>query len=534
MKKLIFIFLLLAGVVFGAVTETNPSNINFTGQISLSGTGIFTLFQPASSNLSDISALSTQTFGLSLLSTADAAALRASAELGGSALLDVGAVGGTVAAGDDSRFDKASQIWDGSNYVNSANLYDGSAGSVYLSVYAGSATNANYAYSATKAETALTISGTIPSSQVSGLATVASTGSYSSLLGTPTIPTNTNQLTNGAGYITASGTALTISGTIPATQVSGLAAVATTGSFSSLNGKPTTISGYGITNAATVTGGGTVTLSATGSATVTISGTGGTLGSAAYLSTGIAAGTVAAGDDVRLTGTYALWNVARVIQLVPKGFGTSGGGSTGNVSDYAGAGFRVTSGTATGGYARATLIRGVTSLSGFTGAGINFARPIRFAVYGSGGDMTTTSRIRFLVGGNGGVPATSGSDALATRGFGAEIMSESSKARIRLFAHDGTTYSTGSWVDIHTSTSLQDRMIGMIIESDGAGSIKLYLSSGAYYSGSIPTTPTSTLSGGPIIYSGAGEMIDVVAVNDATGTPASSTFVAFQAQLEVR
>ena len=35
-----------------------------------------------------------------------------------------------------------------------------------------------------------------------GLATVASTGAYSDLTGTPTIPTNNTQLTNGAGYIT--------------------------------------------------------------------------------------------------------------------------------------------------------------------------------------------------------------------------------------------------------------------------------------------------------------------------------------------
>jgi hypothetical protein len=35
-----------------------------------------------------------------------------------------------------------------------------------------------------------------------GLATVATSGAYSDLTGTPTIPTNNNQLTNGAGYIT--------------------------------------------------------------------------------------------------------------------------------------------------------------------------------------------------------------------------------------------------------------------------------------------------------------------------------------------
>lgn len=43
----------------------------------------------------------------------------------------------------------------------------------------------------------------LSASDVSGLATVATTGAYSSLSGLPTIPTNTNQLTNGANFITA-------------------------------------------------------------------------------------------------------------------------------------------------------------------------------------------------------------------------------------------------------------------------------------------------------------------------------------------
>ena len=37
------------------------------------------------------------------------------------------------------------------------------------------------------------------------LATVATSGAYSDLSGTPTVPTNNNQLTNGAGYVTSSG-----------------------------------------------------------------------------------------------------------------------------------------------------------------------------------------------------------------------------------------------------------------------------------------------------------------------------------------
>lgn len=46
------------------------------------------------------------------------------------------------------------------------------------------------------------------------LATVATSGSYNDLSNKPTIPTNTNQLTNGAGFITSSGTAANVSGTV--------------------------------------------------------------------------------------------------------------------------------------------------------------------------------------------------------------------------------------------------------------------------------------------------------------------------------
>lgn len=46
------------------------------------------------------------------------------------------------------------------------------------------------------------------------LAKVATSGSYNDLSNKPTIPTNTNQLTNGAGFITSSGTAANVSGTV--------------------------------------------------------------------------------------------------------------------------------------------------------------------------------------------------------------------------------------------------------------------------------------------------------------------------------
>ena len=48
-----------------------------------------------------------------------------------------------------------------------------------------------------------------------GAGTSSFSGSYNDLTNKPTIPTNNNQLTNGAGYITSSGTAKTISDTLP-------------------------------------------------------------------------------------------------------------------------------------------------------------------------------------------------------------------------------------------------------------------------------------------------------------------------------
>lgn len=50
----------------------------------------------------------------------------------------------------------------------------------------------------------ITSSAKLAASLVSGLATVATSGSYNDLSNKPTIPTNTNQLTNGAGFITSS------------------------------------------------------------------------------------------------------------------------------------------------------------------------------------------------------------------------------------------------------------------------------------------------------------------------------------------
>lgn len=66
----------------------------------------------------------------------------------------------------------------------------------------------------------------------SSLATVATSGSYIDLSNKPTIPTNTNQLTNGSAFITSAALS-------PYALNSSLATVATSGSYNDLSNKPT-------------------------------------------------------------------------------------------------------------------------------------------------------------------------------------------------------------------------------------------------------------------------------------------------------
>lgn len=99
---------------------------------------------------------------------------------------------------------------------------------------------------------------------------IAKTGTYSDLIGTPTIPTKVSELTNDAGYTTNTGTVTRVdvgtsqyspaSGivslpayptTLPASDVSAWAKASTKPSytFSELTTHPTTLAGYGITDA---------------------------------------------------------------------------------------------------------------------------------------------------------------------------------------------------------------------------------------------------------------------------------------------
>ena len=73
---------------------------------------------------------------------------------------------------------------------------------------------------------------------VNSLCTVATSGKYCDLTGTPTIPTNNNQLTNGCGYTTCTGT-LVASDLTPYAKSCTLCTVATSWKYCDLTWKPT-------------------------------------------------------------------------------------------------------------------------------------------------------------------------------------------------------------------------------------------------------------------------------------------------------
>ena len=206
---------------------------------------------------------------------------------------------------------------------------------------------------------------------------------------------------------------------------------------------------------------------------------------------------------------WALWNIRPIVAV---SYGASGTGSTGAASpNLLGV---VSCGTSTSGYGRMSIARGLTSVTSFTGGGINFSVPLSVGWIGALNISGTTHCARIVVGGNGGVPATADANALTVRGFGVEFGWQNSRIECRLFAHDGTTYSTSAWNG--AAIGAYSGLTSVVLKSNGAGTIYLYASN----SGRPSLTPTLTLTGGPTAT--GGEYVDIVAVATATGSPTNA------------
>lgn len=202
----------------------------------------------------------------------------------------------------------------------------------------------------------------------------------------------------------------------------------------------------------------------------------------------------AAGDTTLMVRKSSQWEaLVSVHKLRPLEFaaGTPLTGGAGSVTVNGGT-LNLTCGATAGGYAARVLWDNLTTPTGSSGAGINFSRKISFSAAFSV-NVLQYSACRFVVGRhNTGAPPLANAASLTTHGFGFEIYWNGSVMKGRLIAHDGTTLTTGA--DVTVGIFASQNMI--LVESDGAGNISLYLAHGTPH-GRPSSTPVSTISGGP-------------------------------------
>jgi hypothetical protein len=203
------------------------------------------------------------------------------------------------------------------------------------------------------------------------------------------------------------------------------------------------------------------------------------------------------------------FNIARCFNPLPvPSTGTAGGGtaSVNTNGYYVNLGMPYVTSAST--YARASLCRLSNNDYG-TSLNFNQRRGVMIkGMFKNDGDIqmgehTTMSRV--IVGGNGAVPAVGTANALTTQGFGFEMYGSnydtSSRAVFyRAFCHNGTTYTTGSYVNV--GTSAVEGTVGVI--SNGAGSVSLY-----FATGTARPTIIQTITGGPT-GSSTNDWLDVV------------------------
>lgn len=159
---------------------------------------------------------------------------------------------------------------------------------------------------------------------------------------------------------------------------------------------------------------------------------------------------------------------------------TSGAGGTGSLASYGGVTL-ITAATS-GSYIALDFADAINDATGFGGAGHKFNRVQSYSATFTVSNTSNTA-FRFHVGAiAASVPALSDANAAAQQAFGWEIYTDS-VMKVRLWAHNGSTYSVSSGVAFGSSSTINH----LIIESDGAGNLSLY---GA--AGSPPARPSST------------------------------------------
>lgn len=207
-----------------------------------------------------------------------------------------------------------------------------------------------------------------------------------------------------------------------------------------------------------------------------------------------------------------MFNVAkvRILPTANMNYNTIGAGtSASNGLD----GLGLTGSLTASAFTRAVLTRVWTTFSGSTGANNLCSVPVAFAFFGMFNLQATNTVIRFIVGDAGsGAPALPSANAISGRGFGFEIFFDS-VPKIRLFAHDGTTYTTSAAVNSGTSFN---QSTSLLIASDGAGNLKLFIANSGSIVQRIPESATITHTGAPTSSTYAAAFASILTANNTT------------------
>lgn len=209
-----------------------------------------------------------------------------------------------------------------------------------------------------------------------------------------------------------------------------------------------------------------------------------------------------------------------------QGTANSGGGAT-TTGKFSG-GIAMNAGNGATSYAKTAWNSSFSTITQSTGAGINFGLGVGFYGWGLFSHDTSLAvgqAIRIILGDDGSatVPANSTQNALTTRGFGFEIYNDSGTKKIRLFAHDGTTYSTSAGVSGYQfvfTSSMQ-----FYVKNDSAGNVYLYFSETSLSNGFVPDLPINpiiTMSGGPTSATSAKRFVTANIIMDGTNNPANA------------
>jgi hypothetical protein len=214
----------------------------------------------------------------------------------------------------------------------------------------------------------------------------------------------------------------------------------------------------------------------------------------------------------------------------------TGGGSTAT-GDSSGYLLRLASGTGVG--FRVAGIPGFWNIPNGTGNSISFLGGTAHIglifsgdfIAGSATDETVIGRLTIGGGVSQSAPAYSDGTVFSARGFGIEFGVKNSLLSYRLIAHNGSAPNSGAWISTGVSASIAyGRLFTARLDLYG-GIVSLYMNVSDTRNSALPTTATTTITGGPSDGINASGVYAAIVTNSTTPPAASASFRIYESRM---